>query len=129
MSANPNYDTWDSFSEQARCVQVCSYRVIASYESDLLEQFSLCILQKHNCLRNSKAVPMNPDPEPMATFRGAPMTHEVAEDIFIGNLAPEYGSTSSWRVVCGKNAGAPPPCLAMPYRCNCPALPDRRNIW
>ena len=26
-----------------------SYRVIVSYETELLEAFSLCILQQHNC--------------------------------------------------------------------------------
>ena len=29
--------------------QVGSYRVIVSYETELLEAFSLCILQQHNC--------------------------------------------------------------------------------
>lgn len=29
-------------------LQVCSYRCITSYESQLLEDFSLCIIQKHN---------------------------------------------------------------------------------
>ncbi|GIL69876.1 hypothetical protein Vretimale_10100 [Volvox reticuliferus] len=36
--------------------QVCQYRCIVSYESPLLEQFSLCILQLHNC-RNLDAKP------------------------------------------------------------------------
>ncbi len=31
-----------------RHLQVCSYRCITSYESPLLEDFSLCIIQKHN---------------------------------------------------------------------------------
>lgn len=30
-------------------VQVCSYRCITSYESQRLSDFSLCIIQKHNC--------------------------------------------------------------------------------
>jgi len=37
--------------------QVCSYRCIASYESAPLEAFSLCILQKHNCLGLSASIP------------------------------------------------------------------------
>jgi hypothetical protein len=37
--------------------QVCSYRCIASYESPQLEAFSLCILQKHNCLGLSADIP------------------------------------------------------------------------
>lgn len=41
-------------------MQVCSYRCIVSHESPLLEAFSLCILQKHNCLGNSAPIPMRP---------------------------------------------------------------------
>jgi len=37
------HDCWDG-------AQVCAYRCIVSYESALLQDFSLCILQKHNCL-------------------------------------------------------------------------------
>lgn len=83
--------------------QVCSYRVIASYESELLEQFSLCILQKHNCLRNSAEVPMVPDPPPLAAFRGELLSHDAAEDIFLGHLSSSLQQPFSWRVVCGKN--------------------------
>ncbi len=39
-------------------VQVCSYRCITSYESPQLADFSLCILQKHNCLGLSAEIPM-----------------------------------------------------------------------
>ena len=38
--------------------QVCSYRCIASYESPKLADFSLCVLQKHNCLGLSAEIPM-----------------------------------------------------------------------
>lgn len=94
-------------------MQVCSYRCIASYETPALAAFSLCILQKHNCLGLSASIPETPNPAPMTTFRGDSLTHEVAEDLFIGwlrgtdtsitrdasNLAP-----FSWRVFGGKNA-------------------------
>jgi hypothetical protein len=93
-------------------VQVCSYRVLASYESPLLEDFSRCILQKHNCLRNSAEIPMVPAPQPLSTFQGKPLTFEAAEDIFIGNLADSHGREAkpfSWRVAAGKNPGAPQP--------------------
>jgi hypothetical protein len=33
-----------------------------------------------------------PDPVPMHTFRGQPLTHELAEDIFIGWLAEKTSS-------------------------------------
>lgn len=96
-----------------RCVlvvQVCSYRVLASYESPLLEDFSKCILQRHNCLRNSAEIPLKPDPPPLATFRGTPLTHEAAEDIFVGHLADQAATPQpfSWRVAAGKNPGEIP---------------------
>lgn len=80
--------------------QVCSYRCIASYESPLLEAFSLCILQKHNCLGLNAQPPALPDPAPMSQFRGLPLTHEAAEDLFIGYFADH---PFSWRVAAGKN--------------------------
>ena len=57
-----------------------------SHESQLLEDFSLCILQKHNCLGKSAEIPALPDPPPMASFRGEDLTHELAETLFIGWL-------------------------------------------
>lgn len=89
--------------------QVCSYRCIASYESPLLEAFSLCILQvgrqrcfnhlmrlmqKHNCLGLDATPPTAPDPAPMMQFRGQPLTHEMAEDMFVGWFGPQQ---FSWR--------------------------------
>ena len=38
--------------------QVCSYRCIASYESPQLASFSLCIMQKHNCLGLTASRPL-----------------------------------------------------------------------
>ena len=60
-------------------LQVCSYRCIVSHESQLLEDFSLCVLQKHNCMGKSAEIPALPDPPPMAAFRGEALTHELAE--------------------------------------------------
>jgi hypothetical protein len=88
---------------------VCSYRVLASYESPLLEKFSRCVLQKHNCLRNSAEIPMIPEVKPLAVFRGKEVTWDVAEDIFLGHLASGATRSSpesfSWRVAAGKNPG------------------------
>ncbi|GBG71423.1 hypothetical protein CBR_g8843 [Chara braunii] len=81
--------------------QVCSYRCLVSYESPLLEDFSLCILQKNNCLGLSAEIPSSPEVQPMTSFRGHPLTHEMAEDLFIGWLGEEE---YSWRVVAGQNA-------------------------
>lgn len=90
--------------------QVCSYRCIVSYESEKLEAFTLCVLQKHNCLGLSADILMQPDVQPMKLFRGNPVTHEIAEDLFIGWLGrpnPDSLATPlkySWRVVAGQNA-------------------------
>ena len=65
---------------------MCSYRCIVSHESQLLEDFSLCVLQKHNCMGKSAEIPALPDPPPMAAFRGKDLTHELAESLFIGWL-------------------------------------------
>ncbi len=67
-------------------MQVCSYRCIVSHESQLLEDFSLCILQRHNCLGKSAEIPALPDPPPMPAFRGDLLTHETAEALFVGWL-------------------------------------------
>ena len=112
---------------------MCSYRCIVSYESPLLEAFSLCILQKHNCLRLDAEVRNRPVVQPLPKFRGQPLTFNAAEDIFIGWLpvgqnagrddgeqraaddaaavaavaaaaAAEQEVQWSWRVVAGQNA-------------------------
>ncbi|XP_010261050.1 PREDICTED: violaxanthin de-epoxidase, chloroplastic isoform X2 [Nelumbo nucifera] len=80
--------------------QVCNYQCIASYESPQLEAFSLCVLQKHNCLELDARIPDKPYVPPMVQFRGEDLCHEVAEDLFVGWL----GSLDwSWRVVAGQN--------------------------
>jgi hypothetical protein len=91
--------------------QVCSYRCIASYESPQLQEFSLCILQKHNCLGLDASIPDKPPVVPMKSFRGQTMTHEIAEQLFTGWLDDAKSSLDlperesySWRVFAGKNA-------------------------
>ncbi|KAL0535870.1 hypothetical protein IC582_024797 [Cucumis melo] len=80
--------------------QVCNYRCIASYESPNLEAFSLCVLQKHNCLDLDAKIPEKPYVPSIERFRGKELCHETAEDLFIGWL----GSLEwSWRVVAGQN--------------------------
>ncbi|KAI3863321.1 hypothetical protein MKW92_038994 [Papaver armeniacum] len=66
--------------------QVCNYRCIASYESPNLEAFSLCVLQKHNCLELDAKIPEKPFVPPMVKFRGEDLCHETAEDLFVGWL-------------------------------------------
>jgi len=90
--------------------QVCSYRCIVSNESPAFEAFTLCVLQKHNCLGLSAEITMQPDVQPLSVFRGAAIDHDVAEDLFIGWLGrPNLGLGMqkldwSWRVVAGQNA-------------------------
>jgi len=80
--------------------QVCSYRCIASYESPRLEAFSLCVLQKNNCLELDAEIPRKPVVQPQTTFRSEPLTHDIAEDLFVGWLG---NLKWSWRVVAGQN--------------------------
>jgi hypothetical protein len=90
--------------------QVCSYRCIVSNESPAFEAFTLCVLQKHNCLGLTAEITMQPDVQPLSVFRGAAIDHDVAEDLFIGWLGrPNLGLGMqkldwSWRVVAGQNA-------------------------
>jgi len=123
--------------------QVCSYRCIVSYESPKFEAFSLCVLQKHNCLGNSASRPLLPAIQPMASFRGAPLTHETAESLLVGwlrgaesaSLSPPDAQLSwSWKVVAGQNpafdhvrfslAPAPLPALTPP-----PQFPAQHQLW
>lgn len=95
--------------------QVCSYKCITSYETKAFEAFALCILQRNNCMKNSASIPVVPNPLPMTTFRGSALTHETAEDLFIGHLSPRPGEANpllprgadtvpwSWKVVAGVN--------------------------
>ena len=80
---------------------MAAYQCIVSYESRELEQFSLYVMQKHNCFNNTAEVPAMPQVDPMDTWRGSKLTWEMSEDIFIGWLGTEQ---FSWRVVCGRNA-------------------------
>ncbi|KAI4317179.1 hypothetical protein L6164_025072 [Bauhinia variegata] len=80
--------------------QVCNYRCIASYESENLEAFSLCVLQKNNCLDLDAKIPEKPIVPPMVEFRGKNLCFEMAEDLFVGWLS---SLKWSWRVLAGQN--------------------------
>ena len=66
--------------------QVGSYRVIVSYETELLEAFSLCILQQHNCFNCDAKIIADPVVPVLKEWRGEPLTQAAARDIFIGHL-------------------------------------------
>mmetsp|Transcript_24665 Transcript_24665/g.68095 ORF Transcript_24665/g.68095 Transcript_24665/m.68095 type:complete len:588 (+) Transcript_24665:165-1928(+) len=89
--------------------QVASYRTLVSYESDLLRDFSYCILQKNNIFGCDAKIPQLPQVTPMSTFRGKPLTKEVARKILIGHLNDEDALDNSlqteisWKVSAGAN--------------------------
>lgn len=88
--------------------QVCSYKCITSYETEAFEKFAFCILQKNNCMGNKATLPVHPNPSPLKLFRGNPLSHKVAEQIFIGHLEGqtdihEAKLSWSWKVVAGQN--------------------------
>ncbi|PPR98733.1 hypothetical protein GOBAR_AA21929 [Gossypium barbadense] len=91
---------WEEVMMHTPVDQVCNYRCIASFESPKLEAFSLCVLQKNNCLDLDAKIPEKPYVQPMLKFRGKDLCHETAEDLFVGWM----GSLDwSWRVVAGQN--------------------------
>jgi hypothetical protein len=57
-----------------------------SYESELLRDFSLCILQKNNIFECKAEIPSIPYVEPMRFWRGKEVTTDVARGIMIGHL-------------------------------------------
>jgi len=92
--------------------QVESYRAVTSFESDLLRDFSFCILEKNNVFGCDASVPSLPDVTPCRTFRGSPITHDIADQILIGHLRDPHGfnfdfllpkADTSWKVACGAN--------------------------
>mmetsp|Transcript_25806 Transcript_25806/g.51743 ORF Transcript_25806/g.51743 Transcript_25806/m.51743 type:complete len:581 (+) Transcript_25806:95-1837(+) len=91
--------------------QVASYRTVVSYESELLRDFSLCILQKNNIFGCTAEVPKIPYVKPLGAFRGEEMTKDIAKGIMIGHLegcgdAALEGCKEldvSWKVACGAN--------------------------
>ena len=112
--------------------QVCSYRCIVSHESQLLEDFSLCVLQKHNCMGKSAEIPALPDPPPMAAFRGEDLTHELAESLFIGWLGGLLasihppGCSEAYQTVLNMNLGHH---IAMPELVECSSQLPPRARW
>ena len=89
--------------------QVASYRTIVSFESELLKDFSYCILQKNNIFNCDAQIPTLPKVEPITSWRGQDLTPEAARGILVGHLddeaAPEgsLGLNISWKVACGAN--------------------------
>ena len=76
--------------------QVTSYKTIVSYESELLRDFSFCILEKNNIFRCDATIPTIPKVTPISKWRGKPLTSEDARRILVAHLddeaAPEVRS-------------------------------------
>ena len=85
--------------------QVCTYTCIRSYQNDQFQLLARCMLHKHNCLGNDATRPELPEVLPMKTFRGEPLTHDVAEAIMQGWYGDESDGKKpySWLAVAGQN--------------------------
>ncbi len=89
--------------------QVASYRAIVSYESELLRDFSYCILQKNNIFGCNATIPALPKVKPIATFQGKELTKHMAKQILVGHLKDPIAlkesanSDISWKVAAGAN--------------------------
>lgn len=100
LRRQPSRSRLPTYTNMHAPAQVCRYRCIVQYETEAFSQFALCILQKHNCLKNHAAIPVRPDPSPITHFRGEPLTHEMAEEISYGHLGRKPWS---WKVIAGQN--------------------------
>ena len=89
--------------------QVASYRTIVSYESKLLEEFSLCIMTKHNIFQCDASIPQLPVVHPIVQWRGKELSVQDGKDILVGHLddpsAPPQSQRlpTSWMVAAGAN--------------------------
>eukprot|EP00746_Dinoflagellata_sp_MGD_P080731 gnl/MRDRNA2_/MRDRNA2_32194_c0_seq1.p1 gnl/MRDRNA2_/MRDRNA2_32194_c0~~gnl/MRDRNA2_/MRDRNA2_32194_c0_seq1.p1 ORF type:complete len:665 (+),score=114.32 gnl/MRDRNA2_/MRDRNA2_32194_c0_seq1:54-2048(+) len=83
--------------------QSCSYNCITSYQNEAFQQFSLCALQQNNLLNSQIVRPTTPAVAVMETFRGAPLSTEVADDILVGHYNPAAGTKYSWLAAAGSN--------------------------
>jgi VDE lipocalin domain len=89
--------------------QVASYQTIVSYESELLRDFSLCILTKNNIFGCDATIPSLPAVAPVRSWRGQPLTEDAARSLMVGHLADPaahaggLGLNVSWKVACGAN--------------------------
>lgn len=83
--------------------QSCSYNCIVSYQTEAFTQFSLCALQKNNLLNSQVERPDTPQPQVLESFRGQPLSAELAENILVGHFDPSAGRRHSWLVAAGSN--------------------------
>ena len=90
--------------------QVGSYRVIVSYETPQLEDFSLCILQQNNCFGCDAKIIETPRVPLMQSWRGETLDARAARQLFIGHFKCDEAHPSaaqglpwSWKIVCGAN--------------------------
>ena len=90
--------------------QVGSYRVIVSYETPQLEDFSLCILQQNNCFGCDAKIIETPRVPLLQKWRGEAVDEKASRQLFIGHFDCEEAHQDaskklpwSWKIVCGAN--------------------------
>lgn len=114
--------------------QVGSYRVIVSYETPQLEEFSLCILQKNNVFGCDAEIIENPRVPLLGHWRGAPLDDAASRQIFIGHFDcdeshPEASKKLpwSWKIVTGAN----PAYDAFPaqHQIFYPSQKSKKSLW
>jgi VDE lipocalin domain len=87
--------------------QSTSYRTIVSFESDILRDVSFCMMQESNIFGCDATIPTLPVVELLQTFRGRPVTEDIARRLLIGHMDDDLaldGSLrprESWVVACG----------------------------
>ena len=65
------------------------YRCLRTYDSARFESFAACFIQRHNCMGNAAEACAAPLAPPLASWRGAELTHEAAEEIYVGWFGKE----------------------------------------
>lgn len=84
---------------------VCHNRCSITYGNPTYVAFSLCAVQKNNCLISTlPPLPTlrTPKPAPASVLNGVKLTFDKSEDIMVGWLGVD-GQKWSWKVVCWQN--------------------------
>ena len=78
-------------------------------ESDLLREFSFCILQKNNIYECKATIPTLPKVKPISMWREKPVDLDIAKALLVGNLDDQSAlpfsrkTDFSWKVAAGAN--------------------------
>lgn len=88
----------DALNEVDTRDQVQSYRTVVSYESELLRDFSFCILQKNNVFGCKATIPEEPKVDPITQWRKKSVSIEDGRQMLIGHLDDEDAPDGSQRL-------------------------------